>query len=681
MGKSKIRLTGQVRSYVQWPLRISLLMVIMVIALFFIDTKAGIVAAGFAIVCIGFSMYLYMKNKGVVINDFINFATGYGQIQKQLLRELELPYALLDEGGKLVWANEAFENTLHTKSNSQKTIMSLLTGFNKGMLPAVESENELMFSFEDKEYRISMKKLFIDDIVNDADMLENSDKNSFLIAFFMFDETKVNVLQRKIEEQQLACGLIYIDNYDEALESVEEVRRSLLGALVDRRINKYLAAHEALLKKMEKDKYLVLIKNSSLKKLIEDRFNLLEDVKTVNIGNEMKLTLSIGFGVGAESYVENYDYARNAIDLALGRGGDQAVIKTPESVSYYGGKTRSTEKNTRVKARVKAHALKEILESTDRIMVMGHRITDIDAFGAAVGIFRAAKTLGKSAHIVVNDISTSIRPMVDAFLSQEEGEQELIINNLRAVEMADDNTVLVVVDVNRPSYTECSELLSLCKTIVVIDHHRQGSEIIENATLSYVEPFASSASEMVAEILQYISDTVKLKPVEADCIYAGITMDTNNFLAKTGVRTFEAAAYLRRNGADVTRVRKMSRDTLNDYIARSEAVSHVSVYKKMYAISYYDGPSENPTVVAAQAANELLNINGIRASFVLSEYQNRIYISARSIDDVNVQLIMERLGGGGHMTIAGAQLDGIGFEEAEKRLTDTIDQMEKEGAI
>ncbi|MCR4739920.1 MAG: DHH family phosphoesterase [Lachnospiraceae bacterium] len=681
MGKSRIRLTGQIRSYVQWPLRISVLVIIMMVVMFLIDIRAGIAASVFAAIYIGFAMYLYVRNSTVVLNDFISFATQYGQVQKQLLKELDVPYALLDENGRLIWANESFENIIHVKGNSQRPITSVLSGLDKSMLPGVETENELMLLHNDREYRVSMKKVSMADMMKESFLLEDVDKDSYLIAFFMFDETKVNALQKQIEEEKLACGLIYIDNYDEALESVEEVRRSLLGALIDRRINKYLAAHEALIKKMEKDKYLVLIQKGHLEQLKENRFSLLEDVKTVNIGNEMALTLSIGFGVGADSYVQNYDYARNAIDLALGRGGDQAVIKTPEDVSYYGGKTRSAEKSTRVKARVKAHALREILEGTDQILVMGHKITDIDALGAAVGIFRAAKTFGKNAHIVINDISTSIRPMVDALISQEEGESELIVNNMRAIEMADKNTVIVVVDVNRPSYTECEELLKRCRTIVVIDHHRQGSEIIENATLSYIEPYASSASEMVAEILQYISDTVKLRPVESDCIYSGIIMDTNNFMAKTGVRTFEAAAYLRRNGADVTRVRKMSRDTLNDYIARSETLSHVSVYKDIYALSHYSGKSESPTVVAAQAANELLNINGIRASFVLSDYSGRIYISARSIDDINVQLIMERLGGGGHMTIAGAQLEGVTLEQAGDMLKATIDQMEKEGAI
>ncbi|MCR4867539.1 MAG: DHH family phosphoesterase [Lachnospiraceae bacterium] len=681
MSKSKIRLTGQIRAYVQWPIRISILVIILVIIMFFIDMKAGMVSLVFAVIYIAFALYLYFKNSSIVLNDFISFATQYGQIQKQLLRELEIPYALLDENGRLIWTNESFENTLHIKSRTQRSIMAILPDLDKNMLPGVETENELMLTHEDREYRVCMKKVSVVDMVKDSVMVEDVDYDSYLIAFFMFDETKVNALQRQIDEQQLVCGLIYIDNYDEALESVEEVRRSLLGALLDRRINKYLSAHEALIKKMEKDKYLVLIKKSHLEKLKEDRFNLLEDVKTVNIGNEMALTLSIGFGMGGDSYIQNYDYARNAIDLALGRGGDQAVIKTPAEVTYFGGKTRSAEKNTRVKARVKAHALREILEGTDQILVMGHKITDIDALGAAIGIFRAAKTFGKSAHIVINDISSSIRPMVDALTGQEDNENELIVNNMRAIEMADRNTVVVVVDVNRPSYTECSDLLARCRTIVVIDHHRQGSEIIENATLSYIEPYASSASEMVAEILQYISDSVKLKPVEADCIYAGITMDTNNFMAKTGVRTFEAAAYLRRNGADVIRVRKMSRDTLNDYIARSETVSHVSVYKDIYAISYYDGDSESPTVIAAQAANELLNISGIRASFVLTDYNGKIYISARSIDDINVQLIMEKLGGGGHMTIAGAQLEGADFNEASERLKNTIDEMEREGAI
>lgn len=679
---AKIKFKGQIRSYIQWPLRFTILIVVFNAFMYFVDIYAGFVMSVFAVIYISVALVLYFRNRTLVVNELVSFATQYGQIQKQLLRDLELPYALLDESGKIIWTNEAFEQLLHVKKGYRKSVMSLLPQMHKGILPGIESETELMITHEERDYRVSMKKVSMEAMLAASPIVETVDYDSYLIALFLFDETKINRLLRESEEQKLATGLIYIDNYDEALESVEEVRRSLLVALIDRKINKYFSVMDAIVKKLEKDKYLIIIQNKYLKILTEKRFDLLEDVKTVNIGNEMAVTLSIGFGVETGSYQQNYEYARTAIDLALGRGGDQAIIKRPDDIVYYGGKSQKNEKNTRVKARVKAHALKEIIEGSDKIIVMGHKILDVDAFGAAVGIYRAAKTFGKKTHIVVNEITTSIRPLMDGLLGGGDYEEDLFLNNAEAVEAADNTTALIVVDVNKPSFTECQELLEKCSSIVVLDHHRQSSEKIENATLSYIEPYASSASEMVAEILQYISDDVKIRAVEADCIYSGIMIDTNNFMTKTGVRTFEAAAYLRRNGADVTRVRKLFRDDMIDYKARAEAVRHAEVYQGAYAISVSPSDGvESPTIIGAQAANELLNISGIKASFVLTEYQGKVYISARSIDEINVQIVMEKLGGGGHMNIAGAQIPNVTVEEAKQLLLNTLEMMQKEGEL
>jgi len=367
--------------------------------------------------------------------------------------------------------------------------------------------------------------------------------------------------------------------------------------------------------------------------------------------------------------------------LALGRGGDQAIVKTTEHITYYGGKSQQVEKNTRVKARVKAHALREIITSKDRVIIMGHRIPDVDSFGAAVGIYRIARELDRKAHIVLNDVTTSVQPLKDLFLS-EEYDEDMLVSSEYAKSLAGAGTVLVVVDVNKPSITECPELLKLCKSIVVLDHHRAGVETIENATLSYVEAYASSACEMVTEILQYISDGIKVKSYEADCLYSGIVIDTNNFMTKTGVRTFEAAAYLRRAGADVTRVRKLFRDDVTEYKAKADAVRQAEIYRNLYAISVCTSDGiQSPTIVGAQAANELLNIKGIRASFVLTEYQGLIYVSARSIDEVNVQVIMERLGGGGHMNIAGCQMEGMTISEVAQEIKNTLDKMIDEGEL
>ena len=679
----KIRFKGQINAYVKWPLWLSVLLALFNIGMYFVDIKAGVVMSIFLVVYIAVALFLYYKNKGLIINDLVNFATRYGQVQRQLLKDLEIPYALLDEGGKIIWTNAAFEETTHIKNGYKKSIMTLLPEIQKEDIPTAEAETELMITHEGEDFRVSMRKVILTEMMESSDVLETIDTDSYLIAMFMFDETRINALQRENDDQKVVVGLIYIDNYDEALESIEEVRRSLLIALIDRKINKYFSSMEALVKKLDKDKYLVVFQKKFLKLLVERKFDILEDVKTVNIGNEMAVTLSIGIGVETGTYIDNYDSARQTIDLALGRGGDQAVVKTKSDVMYYGGKTQVAEKNTRVKARVKAHALREIIEGTDKIIVMGHKLPDVDAFGAAIGVYRAAKTFQKKTHIVINEVSTSVRPLVDRVLATEEYEQDIFLNSVEALEAADENTAIIVVDTNKPSYTECEALLSKCKTIVVIDHHRQGTEKIENATLSYIEPYASSACEMVAEIIQYISDTLKIRQVEADCLYSGMMIDTNNFLTKTGVRTFEAAAYLRRNGADVTRVRKMFRDSMDDYKIRAEIVRSAEVYGDNFAIAVTpeEIPIESPTIIGAQAANELLNINGIKASFVLTNFQNQIYISARSIDEINVQVIMERLGGGGHLNIAGTQISGVTSEEAKKMLKDTIDVMLKDGDL
>lgn len=537
-------------------------------------------------------------------------------------------------------------------------------------------------AFEDRNYVAKMRKIAMREMVDSSVIIEADNYDGFLIAFYLFDETALKIALQEVDDQSLAVGMIYLDNYEEALESVEEVRRSLLIALIDRKVNKYIAALDGICKKTEKDKYMIVLRKKATELLKESKFDLLDDVKTVNIGNEMAVTISIGVGLNGLSYAQNYEFARNAIDLALGRGGDQAVVKTPENVIYFGGKSQQVEKNTRVKARVKAQALREIITSKERVLIMGHRVADVDSFGAAVGIYRIATTLERKASIVLNDVSTSLQPIVDLFKSHEEYKEDMIIGSQQAIEMAGSNTVLVVVDVNKPSITECPDLLRLCKSIVVLDHHRQGTEVIENATLSYVEAYASSACEMVSEILQYIGQSIHITAEEADCMYSGIIIDTNNFMSKAGVRTFEAAAFLRRNGADVTRVRKLFRENATEYKAKADAVSQAEIYRSSFAISTCTSEDiQSPTVVGAQAANELLNIKGVKASFVLTEYQNQIFVSARSIDEVNVQVIMEKMGGGGHLGIAGCQLSDVSIFEGIGILKGTLDKMIAEGDL
>lgn len=679
--KKNVKFKGQLKLYMQWPMFLILLLLAMNAAMYALDIKAGILMSIFVCIYTAIVAVLYYYNKQILINELINFATGYGQIQKKLLQELEIPYTLLDENGKVVWMNTAFKDVVGKTKDYKKSITNLFPALTKDKFPVTEEASCIHVTVDNADYRVEMRRIMMEYITESVNILNSGEYEGYFIAVYLFDETELNRYIKANKEQQLVAGLISIDNYDEVIEGVEEVRSSLLVALIDRKINKYISGIDGIVKKLEKDKYFVVMKQMCLEQLEAKKFELLDDVKTVNIGNDIPITLSIGLGAGGSTYAQNYEYARNAIDLALGRGGDQAIVKRKDNIVYYGGKSKQVEKNTRVKARVKAQALRELIENKDKVLVMGHKIGDVDSFGAAIGIYRAAKTLNKPTHVVINEITTSVRKMIDGFIDNPDYEEDMFVNSSQAKEIVDGNTLLVVVDVNRPSYTECPELLQMCKTIVVLDHHRQTTEIIENAVLSYVEPYASSACEMVAEILQYIDDNVKIRTMEADCLYSGIIIDTDSFVNKTGVRTFEAAAFLRRSGADVTRVRKLFRDDMAECRTRAEIVSNAEIYLGAYAISVLSKSElDSPTIVGAKAANELLNIVGVKASFVLTELNERIYISARSIDEVNVQIIMEKLGGGGHQTVAGAQLD-CELEDAVKLLRRTLADMIGEGEI
>ena len=678
----KIKLKGPLKVYMRWPILLIALLALMNIAVYVVDLRAGAVTTAFVAIYVLMAVMLYFHKRPVILNELISFATQYGQVQKKLIQTLALPYALLDADGKLVWMNDEFMFLVEKDKNYRRFIGNIFPVITHEKLPLHGEVREFEMHYHEHDYRLSMKRVEIDELLDASTIVDVENDRSYLIALYLFDETELKRYIKKNEEEKLVTGLLYLDNYEEALESVEEVRSSLLVALIDRKINKYFASIDGVVKKLEKDKYFLVMTKKSLELLKEKKFNILEEVKTVNIGNEIAVTLSIGIGMNADTYAHNSEYARIAIELALGRGGDQVVVKDGNNITYYGGKSQMMEKTTRVKARVKAHALKEFMLSKDKVVVMGHKITDVDTFGAAIGIYRAAKTLDKRAYIVINTPTSSIRPLMESFQNSPDYDPNMFVNSYEAKELTDDNTVVVVVDTNRPNYTECEELLSMTKTIVVLDHHRQGKDVIPNAVLSYIEPYASSACEMVAEILQYFSDNIRIRNIEADSLYAGIMIDTNNFLTKTGVRTFEAAAFLRRCGADVTRVRKLFRENMEDYRARGDAIRNAELFRNHYAISVCQSEGlESPTVVNAQAANELLNVVGVKASFVLTDYKNTIYISARSIDEVNVQIIMERMGGGGHLNIAGAQLPHYSIAEAKDELKKVLQKMLDEGDI
>lgn len=679
MKNKNMRLKGQLRMYMQWPLIMTILLLAMNIWMYMTDQKAGLTMTVFVIIYVVIVGLLYFYNRSLILADLIQFSTQYKGIQNTLLKELTVPYAIILEDGHILWKNDRFSEIVDGR---EKFIQKVIPELNKGIFPKDdETRSELEITYKERDYQVELRRISLEGFSESERMLQIPKEKEYFIALYMRDVTELNSYIRENEDQRLIAGLIYIDNYDEVMESVEEVRQSLLVALIDRKINKYINDVDGIVKKLENDKYFFVVKKESYRKFEADRFSLLEAVKQVNIGNARSATLSIGLGLNTATYALSYNYARMAIDLALARGGDQAVIKDCKGITYFGGKKEQTAKNTRVKARVKAEALREFIVAKDQVIVMGHKISDPDSFGACMGIYRAAVALEKKAHIVINDVSTSIKPLYDEIAQSSVYGKDIFLTSGEALDYISDSAMVVVVDTNKPQMTECPELLKRSKTIAVLDHHRQSSTVIDNAVLSYIEPYSSSTCEMVAEVLQYIVDDIKVPSIEADCLYAGIMIDTRNFMNRTGVRTFEAAAYLRRCGADITRVRKMFRDDMESYRAKAEAMRMAEVYREQYAIAECPSDIASPTVLAAQTANELLDINGIKASFVLTVYDGRIFLSARSIDEVNVQIIAEKLGGGGHINSAGAQFEHTNVKEAIEALKVTIDQMIEEGDI
>jgi len=675
-------LSGHLKRYALLPLNLSLIWAAAAVIIFAVcGTVPGLIALAALVAYLVPALLYYYFGRPKVGGALVSFATEYGQIQGHLLKEFAIPYAVLDPQGTVLWLNEAFTELTGKEAGYRRGISGIFPELTADKLPSKKLRTECTLEYGDKTLQAAMQKVVIKELLDLEDGDRRANDNT-VIALYIFDETEISSLLKKQEADRIVCGQLSIDNYDEVVDKGDDLQRSLLLALVDRKLTKYFTEVGGIIRKTEPDKYFFIMKKQAMQTLEDGHFSILEDVKNVNVGTDEKMTLSIGIGFGSESMVENAEAARRAIDLALGRGGDQVVIREGYNTRYFGGKTEKMEKYTRVKARVKALALKEILSTKDAVLIMGHKIPDADVLGAAVGIYRCAVSIGKPAHIVMDDPPGTLKKMVDGFTKSPEYGERMFISSRDAKEIISSRIAVVVVDTNKPSNTACEDLLRRTNTVIVLDHHRQGRDIIQNAVLSYIEPYASSASEMVAEVVQYFDEKLKLRPKEADALYGGIMIDTGNFLTRSGVRTFEAAAYLRRSGADVNRIRKLFRDSMDDVRAKSAAISKTEVYKESFAITVCDSEGlKDPTVIAAQTANELLSVVGIKASFALTDYNGVIYISARAIDEVNVQRIMERLGGGGHLNIAGAQLKDVTVDNAVRLLKETINTMQSEGEL
>ncbi|PKM65683.1 MAG: DHH family phosphoesterase [Firmicutes bacterium HGW-Firmicutes-2] len=685
--KKQVAFNQRIQKFFTWPLFYMVVITFMTIVMLIIERSMGIF---FVILWLIAGMTGYFMNritKKHLMSEVINFALSFSGVQKDYLDKLELPNVILDPEAKIRWCNEAFNILVGTMEDIDESkiiemnINDIIPSLNREMLPSeMEGQIEKVFEIGERHYRVIAKHMRIEMNSKELDLVNlTEDEEQLLYTLYFFDITKELMLEQKNNDQKAVAALIYIDNYEEVLNSIEDVRRPLLVALIDRNLSKFANKIDGVLKKFEKDQYILVFQQKYMEELKNNKFSILDEIRSINIGNELPVTMSMGIGINEFSYLQSVEFGRMALDLALGRGGDQTVVKKNDKFSFYGGKTRGVEKSTRVKARIKAYAFRELIEESDRVIIMGHKRQDLDSLGAAVGIYACAKLLDKPANIVINDVTSSVKTLHTLLIENDHYPKNLFVTGQEAISYIKEKTLLVVVDVNRPSYTEHMELLGYFKNIVVFDHHRVSSEPIENPVLSYIESYASSTCEMVTEILRYISDKVKLEPIEADALFAGITVDTKNFVIKTGVKTFEAAAFLKRSGADVIRVRGFFKNDMASYKAKATAVRDCQIYSDHMAISVCPSDVENPSLVAAQAADELLNISDIKASFVLSDIEGTIYISARSYDSINVQLIMEKLGGGGHLSVAGAQIPNETIDGVIVKLKEALDNYSEEG--
>ena len=585
------------------------------------------------------------------------------QATKNAILTVPMPVVVTQMDGTIIWHNTYFDQVIKSKALIGNSLGEYLPQFDFSLLPENESKFEQV-KLDDRIYSITCSPVRID---------TDTDESEIILLFYWKDITDQTVAQEKYRKGQLVLARIYVDNFDEVLANTEESHRPMVIAEIEGRLGKWAMSLNAGWQKYDRDKFLMIMDSEILDKLEAKKFDILDNIRDIDIGNQMTPTLSIGVGIGANSPSQGADYAQTALDMALGRGGDQAVVKRGTKLYFYGGKTKAVEKRTKVKSRVIAGVLRELMEQSRGIFIMSHELPDLDSIGSALGLYRCARHIGQEAYIVLEESNPSVHYLMGEIAKREEY-QNLFISSRDAMAKIDRNFLLIVVDTHRPSFTEVPELLDMVDKVVVIDHHRRSAEAIENPTLAYLEPYASSASELVSEIVQYFDEKLRLNPLEADALLAGITMDTKSFTFKTGVRTFEAASYLKRAGADPTSARQFFKDDIETYIARAETVKKARILVPGIATSECPPGVKNPSLIAAQAADNLLTIRGINASFVLAQVDEGVIISGRSLGNINVQLILEKLGGGGHMTIAGAQLGDITIEEAKRRVVSAVEE-------
>jgi len=593
-------------------------------------------------------------------------STNIDSAARYAVFNLPVPLVVIDFDGKINWYNSKFTDMVTEKSVMGKSILNLVPTLILEQFKNNEQQEGVRIG--DRSYNVFAN------MVN----LEDDNPQNSVIMLYWFDVTAYSKLKKHYDEEKPVLALINVDNFEDVMNETKEDKIPFVSSEIEKRINLWATRMNGIIKRYQNDKYIVLFESKFIENLEAKRFSILDEIREIDVGNRIPVTLSIGIGVNGATPAALEEDAYACLELALGRGGDQAVIRKKNTFEFYGGKTKAVEKRNRVKARVIAHGFRSLIDESSKVFVMGHKSPDMDSFGSALGVYRCIINRGKEAFIVLNEVNEGIQMVYNTIKDKEIYK---IITSAQALELVDDQSMVVVVDTHKPSLTECPEIIEATDRVVLIDHHRRSTEFIDKAVLKYMEPYASSTSELVTEIHQYMENKQRIDKEEADALLAGITVDTKNFSLKTGVRTFDAAAYLRRQGADTTRVRQLFQDDLQTFIDKAAIVGTAIRYKDNIAISTSDIQSESIQLIAAQAADDLLDIKGINASFVIAQKTDgTVFISGRSLGDINVQIILERLGGGGHLEVAGAQFTGMNIEMVKSNLINSIDQYFKEGA-
>ena len=574
-------------------------------------------------------------------------------IFKESLDLIEIPMAIVGMQGNIIWKNNTAEHCL-SDDYIEKSALKL---------EAAKKKNPKASILEDAGNGD------IYNVICNQIQFENFD--CMLVSFI--DKTYESTLKQSLEDSRVAIGILFIDNYEETLQGLDEIQKAEVSSVLTKEIRSWARENQGVLAKLDKDKYAIFIEKRFIDKMEESSFDILERVRNVTKITKLPITVSLGISYSEETLEERYNAGTSALDIALGRGGDQAVVKKDKKYDFFGGSNIGLEKTSKVKARTMAQAIKELIEKSEKVYVMGHRNSDVDCIGSAIGIAKIAKFLNKPVNIVVDAKCNASADATIKKIQYTEGYEEVFKTYAEIKNDDFTNALLIVVDTHKKSYLVEPDLLDNFEKVVVIDHHRRGPEFIDNAVLTYHEIYASSASELVAEVLMY-TDGIQIDSNEAECIYAGLVVDTKNFMFKTGVRTFEVAAYLKKFGIDVAEIKLLFQNDFDTYVAKVDIVKNAEFIKEKIAISISRATHDDMPIIAAQAADELLSISGIQASFVLCKVDDVVMISGRSMGDINVQTILEKIGGGGHLTFAGAQIAGVSLAKAKEKLLDSIEE-------